>query len=375
MSEVLGNRPTSAQLLVLHAALDRDDEQARAAWGRWRRGVDFDDVDHGSTRLLPLVYRRLGPDAFDAEVVGRLKGLYRRSWSRNQLLFKRAAEAIELLEAVGIETLVTKGASLALLFYGDVGVRPMDDVDVLVPIERTGEAISVLAAAGWSPDKEDPATWAQVHHSLGFAGPHEGEVDLHWFSLWQPASDRELWAASVPMELAGTGTRAPNAADQLLLACVHGTPWSPLPPFRWIADAVTVIRAGGEQLDWGRLAAEAERRRLTVATAAALAYLREEFGAEVPDAVLRQLQAAPTSRHERAAFRAAGRPDSPLRTLRMAWDRYRRLRDLDTGAPRPDGFPGFACRFWGVDSIWQLPLHAVRAFSRRRERGGARSAS
>jgi hypothetical protein len=375
VSEVLGNRPTSAQLLVLHAALDRDDEQARAAWGRWRRGVDFDDVDYGSTRLLPLVYRRLGADAFDAEVVGRLKGLYRRSWSRNQLLFKRAAEAIELLEAVGIETLVTKGASLALLFYGDVGVRPMDDVDVLVPIERTGEAISALATAGWSPDKEDPATWAQVHHSLGFAGPREGEVDLHWFSLWQPASDRELWAASVPMELAGTGTRAPSAADQLLLACVHGTPWSPLPPFRWIADAVTVIRTGGEQLDWGRLAAEAERRRLTVAISAALAYLREEFGVEVPDTVLGQLKAAPTSRHERAAFRAAGRPDSPLRTLRMAWDRYRRLRDLDTGAPRPDGFPGFACRFWGVDSIWQLPPHAVRALSRRRERGGVRSAS
>ncbi len=375
MSEVLANKPTPAQLLVLHAALDRDREQAHAAWRRWRRGVDFDEVDHGSTRLLPLVYRRLGPDAFDAEVVGRLKGLYRRSWSRNQLLFKRAAEAVELLGAAGIETLVIKGASLALLSYGDVGVRPMDDVDVLVPIERTGEAISVLTAAGWSPDKDDPATWIQVHHSLGFAGPREGEVDLHWFALWQPASDRELWAASVPMELAGTGTRAPSAADQLLLACVHGTPWSPLPPFRWIADAVTVIRAGGEQLDWNRLTAEAERRRLTVATAAALAYLREEFGAEIPDAVLGQLRAAPASRHERAAFRAACRPDSPLRTLRMAWDRYRRLRDLDTGAPRPDGFPGFACRFWGVDSAWQLPPHAVRAFSRRRERGGVRSAS
>lgn len=375
MSEVLANRPTPAQLLVLHAALDRDREQAHAAWRRWRRGVDFDEVDHGSTRLLPLVYRRLGPDAFDAEVVGRLKGLYRRSWSRNQLLFKRAAEAVELLGAAGIETLVIKGASLALLSYGDVGVRPMDDVDVLVPFERTGEAISVLAAAGWSPDKDDPATWIQVHHSLGFAGPREGEVDLHWFALWQPASDRELWVASVPMELAGTGTRAPSAADQLLLACVHGTPWSPLPPFRWIADAVTVIRSAGEQLDWDRLAAEAERRRLTVATAAALAYLREEFDAEIPDAVLGQLRAAPASRHERAAFRAACRPDSPLRTLRMAWDRYRRLRDLDTGAPRPDDFPGFACRFWGVDSVWQLPPHAVRAFTRRLERGGARSAS
>src|SRR3954447_2727542 len=185
MSEALGNRPTPAQLLVLHAALDQDTEQAHAAWQRWRRGVDFDDVDHGSTRLLPLVYRRLGPDAFDADVVGRLKGLYRRSWSRNQLLFKRAAEAIELLGAAGIETLVTKGASLALLFYGDVGVRPMDDVDVLVALDRATHAIKALSAAGWTPDHEDPPAWTRVHHSLGFAGSDHGEVDLHWFALWQ----------------------------------------------------------------------------------------------------------------------------------------------------------------------------------------------
>ncbi len=373
MSEVLGNRPSAEQLLVLHAALDRP-PRALECWRRWRDAVEFDDVDHGSTRLLPLVYRNLGSDSFDAEVAGRLKGLYRRSWSHNQLIFKRAAGAIALLEDAGIETLVTKGASLAILSYGDVGVRPMDDVDVLVPLDHTTDAIEALSAGGWAPGHDDPPAWTQVHHSLGFAGEDGGNVDLHCFSLWQPASDGPLWRASVPLELAGTATRAPSAADQLLLACVHGTPWSPLPPFRWIADAVTVIRSAGDELEWERLVEEAARRRLTVSVAAALAYLREEFGAAVPDSALAGLRAEPVSRHERAAFRAACRPDSPLRTLRMAWDRYRRLRDLDTGAPRPGGFVDFARRFWGLESVWQLPLHAVRALSRRRERGAALSA-
>jgi hypothetical protein len=369
----LGNRPTPEQLLVLHAALDEATE-ALAAWRRWRAAVDFDDVDHGTTRLLPLVYRNLGPGAFDPEVAGRLKGLYRRSWSHNQMIFKRAAEAIAVLHDAGIETLVTKGASLATLSYGDVGVRPMDDVDVLVPLERTADAIAALAGAGWVPGHENPLAWTKVHHSLGFAGRDGGNLDLHWFSLWQPASDEPLWRAAVALELGGASTRAPCAEDQLLLACVHGTPWSPLPPFRWIADAVTVIRSAGPELDWERLGAEATRRRLTVATASALAYLREEFGAAVPDSALAGMRAVPASRHERAAFRAAGRPDSPLRTLRMAWDRYRRLCDLDTGAPRPAGFADFARRFWGVESVWQLPPHAARALSRRRERGGALSA-
>lgn len=372
MSPTLGNKPTPEQLLVLHAALD-ERPSALVAWNRWRETVDFDGVDHGSTRLLPLVYRNLGPESFDAEVAGRLKGLYRRSWSHNQLIFKRAAAAIGVLEAAGIETIVIKGASLAALSYGDVGVRPMDDVDVLVPIERTREAIEALTAAGWSPGHDDPLAWTEVHHSLGFAGSEGGEIDLHWFALWQPARDEPLWRASLPMELAGAATRAPCPADQLLLACVHGTPWSPLPPFRWIADAAAVIRSAGGALEWERLVAEAERRGLTVACGAALSYLREEFGLAVPESALGRLRAAPASRHERAAFRAACRPDSPLRTVQMAWDRYRRLRDLDTGAPKPSGFVSFARRFWGLDSAWQLPLHAGRALSRRRGRGGDRS--
>jgi hypothetical protein len=372
MNEPLGNRPSEEQGLVLHAALD-DRDDALTAWRRWRQIVDFDAVDHGSARLLPLAYRNLGPDSLDAEAALRLKDLYRRSWSHNQVIFKRAGEAIGVLGSAGIATLVTKGASLAILAYGDVGVRPMDDVDVLVPIDRTEDAIEALSAAEWSPDHDDPSSWTQVHHSLGFAGQDSGNVDLHWFSLWQPANDEELWRASVSLELAGVATRAPSPADQLLLACVHGTPWSPLSPFRWIADAATVVRSAGDRLDWAHLVSEAKRRRLTVATGAALTYLRDEFAVAVPEKALEQLREAPVSRHELAAFRAACRPDSPLRTLRMAWDRYRRLRDLDTGAPQPAGFVQFARRFWGLESVWQLPLHAAGALSRRRHLGATRS--
>lgn len=374
MSAVLGNRPSAGQTLVLRAALSPP-EQGRLAWERWRAAAEFDAIDHGSARLLPLVYRNLGAGSFDPEVAGRMKGLYRRSWSHNQMLFRRAAGAIARLSEAGIETMVLKGASLSLLAYGDAGARPMDDVDVLVPIGRRADAVETLRAAGWRPEKADAGGWASVHHSMGIDGPDGGNLDLHWFSLWQPACDEPLWQRAVPLELSGTATLAPCPADQLLLVCVHGTPWSPLPPFRWIADAATVIRSADESLDWDHLVSEAGRRQLTVASAAALGYLCEEFGLAVPATVLERLRAAPASRHERAAFSAACQPDGPLRTLRMAWDRYRRLRDLDTGAPRPDGFASFARRFWGLDSAWQLPLHAGRTLSRRRRgRGAARSA-
>ena len=264
MTSALGNRPTAEQLLVLHAALD-EREAARTAWERWRGAVDFDDVDHGSTRLLPLVYRNLGPDSFDAEVAGRLKGLYRRSWSQNQLLFKRVAEAIAALERAGIETLVTKGASLAVLSYGDVGVRPMDDADVLVPIGKTAEAIEALGRAGWLPDRDDPLAWTQVHHSLGFAGP----AAATWTCTGLPSGSRLATMRSGRLGADGAGRggdpraqpRRPVAARLRPRHAVES-----LPPFRWIADAVTVIRSAGEGSIGtgrrrGRTAAAHHRRR------------------------------------------------------------------------------------------------------------------
>jgi hypothetical protein len=364
VSEALGTRPSPEQLLILHAALD-EPAAALSAWKRWRAAMDLSDAGGGTARLLPLVYRNLGPDAFGPEDSKRFKDIYRESWGRNQLLFKRAAGVIVLLERAGIETLVLKGASLAALSYRDAGARPMDDVDVLVPLARVRGAIDALAAAGWASAHDDPGVWTEAHHSLGHSGARGGEVDLHWFALWQPARDDGLWRAAVPFELAGAATRAPCPADQLLLICVHGVPWSPMSPFRWIADAIAVIRSAGDALDWDRLAAEAERRRLTVALGAALAYLRDEFDAPVPASLLAQLESVPAPRHERVAFRASCEPDRPIRTLRMAWDRYRRLRDLDTGAPPPPSFLSFARRFWGLDSAWKLPLHGARSLYKR----------
>jgi Uncharacterised nucleotidyltransferase len=368
--EAVGNRPSAEQLLLLHAALD-EPQAASKSWKRWSTTVGIDNADPSSQRLLPLLYTRelhqlLGLAGREVDAV-RLRGVYRDAWIRNRLLFERAAGAIGVLGAAGIETLVIKGAPLALLSYDDVGARPMDDVDVLVPLARAADAIDVLSEAGWTAESDDPMGRIGAHHSTGFAGPGGGNVDLHWFALWQPASDEPLWKASVPLEIAGGATRAPCPADQLLLVCAHGIPWSRLPSFRWIADAIVSIRGAGDGLDWDRFAAEAERRRLTVAAGAALAFLREEFEAPVPAPLLARLDAVPVARHERVAFRAAGGADSAVRTLRMAWDRYRRLRDLETGAPRPQSFVSFARSFWGLESAWQLPLHAVSAISRRRD--------
>jgi hypothetical protein len=349
--------PDARHRTLLHAALDAG-EPAAAAWRGWRSMVDFDDVDGPEQRLLPLAYANLGDAIRDDEVFGRASGLYRRTWTRNQLLFDRAAGVVGALGDAGIETLLLKGAPLSILHYESAGARPMADVDVLVRPHNAERAMAVLRAGGWVPEREPAEAMIRVYHSFPFQDGGVGHVDLHWFSLWQSSADGPLWDAARPIELSGTAALAPSPADLLLVVCAHGSPRQPEPAFRWIADAVTVIRSSA--VDWDRLVAEARRRNLAVAAVAALRYMREEFSLEVPTAALAALTPDRAPRWERAAFRAQSAPAGPLRTTRLLLERHRRMRMLAGEAPWHPGFLTYAASIWGFERPWELPAHALR---------------
>ena len=51
--------PTATQTMLLSAALAEDAIEALEAWARWRDAVDFENLDYGSHRLLPLLHRNL----------------------------------------------------------------------------------------------------------------------------------------------------------------------------------------------------------------------------------------------------------------------------------------------------------------------------
>jgi hypothetical protein len=355
-----GSWPTRDQELLLVTATGAAGA-ALGAWETWKERNDVGRVDRGSRRLLPLVYRRLTQLRVDDPDLGRLKELYLRSWYRNQVKFNWAAEAVGRLREAGLDVMVLKGAALSGLYYRDAGVRPMEDVDLLVRAEHAGDALDVLAGLGWSPFTTVPQeVFLAVRHAQVLARPDGAMLDLHWNALRQPGSDSGFWEASVETSIGGETVRALCATDELLVACVHGSAWDPVHPVRWTADALTVLGAAEGPIDWDRLAAEARTRRVTAALAEALAYLREQFAAAVPPTVVAELRSTRRRLHERVGYRAALASPSPLRTLCILWDQYRRLRDLDTSLPRPPSFVTYATQTYGFQHSGQLVVHAIR---------------
>jgi hypothetical protein len=153
--------PNKEQEMLLRSAL-LNGKEALDAWQRWKLMVDIDQLDH---RLLPKLYHNLKAELPSDPLMSRLKGVYRQTWYKNQLLFHRAAILLTSLQDAGIETLCLKGAAIIVLHYRDAGLRHMDDIDVLVHPHQALEAMRVLRNSGWQPIHQHPESWLTYEHS------------------------------------------------------------------------------------------------------------------------------------------------------------------------------------------------------------------
>jgi len=316
-------QPDDEGTLLLVSALSGS-PAASDAWAAWSAVHTISGLNLGALRLLPLVDHNLQRNG-QTEGIGVAAGtVLVDMWCETQLLFHEAAVLLGTLEDAGIDTIVLKGAALAILDYPDPLLRPMTDVDVLVRARDATRAIDVLRDAGWSSNGSSVDGLMRFQHAAPFSNGQGGSVDLHWRVLWQrrdsAEGDEAFWDRSIPATFNDVETRALAAEDRLLHVCVHGLAWSPMLPIRWVADAAMIIRRQGTDLDWERLIEHAHSRRLALPLFDALVYLRTAFALPVPDRVIEGLRDAPTRRSTRLAHRIrTGREGTYLSHLHGWW--------------------------------------------------------
>ncbi len=363
--------PTGDQELLLRAALLSGDA-ARSAWESWQaRGTGFDDLDQGSIRLLPLLSASLKSLGVTHDRTHLLTGICRKAWFQNQLLMHDLAVLLRALHAAGLRTMILKGAALVRTVYPEPALRPMGDVDLLIPTEDAARAVEVLRQADLVPGH--PVTPERIRrvHSVGFVSPAGREIDLHWHVVEEdcrPGADGEFWARAVPVEVEGVPTLALDPTDQLFHACVHGVRWQPAPPLRWVADAALLARSGS--VHWDRMVSLGERHRLVLQLRAALEYLRALLGVEVPAQVVEQLAALPVPGWQRREYLLKTRPDRSLRRLRFHWYNHRRQCGETRPLRRLGSFPDYLLGRWGLTSFTEVPGFVLRELSRRRAQSG-----
>ena len=315
---LFGLWPSHEQDLVLRAAL-LDGDAAVSAFREWVGRIDLDgDFDLATFRLLPLLYDNLRRLGIKHPLLGRLKGAYRLVWYKNHKLFDDMRPVMATLSQAGIRTMLLKGAPLVFNTYGSHALRPMSDIDVLVPTEQVPRAIEVLSGAGWRPFSPTSSDFFRYRHSLCLIDADECELDLHWHCLFElsgPGDDDFLWSSARPFDFNGIATLAPDPTRHLILTILHGLRWNPAPPIRWIPDAMAILRGCADEMAWDELVGFAKERRFSYRLHLGLSYLRQRFDAPIPARVLEELQRAGVSTLERIENTAI------LRDLRSLYPR------------------------------------------------------
>lgn len=295
-----GCTPDAGQALFLKACL-APPHMAIALWQEWKTTHTLEVIDESLFRQLALLYHSLQAAGFEGPEMPVLKGLARRTWVLNQKVFRRATELIDAFGAQRIPVLLLKGMALSAAYYPTPYLRSMSDSDVMVPHARVDEAIAILLRRRWRPLFPMPDGYIRKWHGCTFVNEEREELDLHWDLFAGYTRNRECWTRSLPFYYQERPVRLLCPTDNLLHVCLHGYRWNPLHPLRWVADACIILQRRSAEIDWATAVHEAACQQMSLRLSKSLSYLKKEFAAPVPDAVLAALAAIPISAQEARA--------------------------------------------------------------------------
>lgn len=365
---VAGKWPSPTQVLLLQASLLPGDA-AVDAWDTISKYVDIDRLDAKSQYLLPLVYHNLNSLNVKHPLLEKLKGTYRLTWTKNNILFKHTSASIMALLDAGIQVLLLKGAALTTLYYRNLGLRPMVDLDILVHPDQARRAVSTLVEFDWLPAKVNQTIITEdfltTINGLSFKNPKGYGLDLHWHLLrifYWDKGDEEFWASAVPIRFQDLAVLALNPTDQLFHVCVHGVTHSML-MLRWIPDSMMVINNAGKDLDWERLYSHAVSQKLVLPVKDALAFLYDKLQAPIPGWLLEKLHAYTPSAFEVREYKTYAARIGIMGRLPKLWYQYQRNHQkqrLDGNEDDQMSFIKYIQISWGVENLLTMPLVTFR---------------
>ena len=207
-------------------------------------------------RILPLLFwhlNRIDPEQVPKAILQRLQQHFRENTRRNLVLTQALVNIVGLLETHGVSAISLKGPLLTTSLYGNLGLRQMYDLDILVQHGNFTRAKELLISAGYRPQLEIPGVreadfvvaqrqYPLEHKDTGIV------VELHWnitpryfaFSL----DLDQLWDRCGSAALADCQIRILSPEDLLLILCVHGAKhlWRRLHWLACVAELLHVHR-------------------------------------------------------------------------------------------------------------------------------------
>ena len=282
--------PAVARLLRLLAFGAPPEPAAIAQWPdeEWRAILEA----AGRQELSPLLHRRLVDTALPAPeaTLARLRRHYLRVAADNTRRFAALEEALLALHGADVRVILLKGAHLAPLVYGNIALRPMVDVDLLVRDHDADKALGALSALGYAPLAG--GAWMEDRYGHHALRRNDGLLlELHQrvgaLAVGAHVDQAGLWQRAQPTQIGRAAALALAPLDLLLHLCVHGAQQHLLQlGLLPLYDIGQVLARYGAELDWEACIRRAHAWRVARAVYLMLALARRLLDAPVDPGAL-----------------------------------------------------------------------------------------
>lgn len=248
-------------------------------------GLLWQAVRQGTVTTTPEIQRSLA-----------LRHMSRRM--RHVALWEALESCATAMADLGIPLGTFKGVTTESLLYGELGLRPSNDLDLFIPVQPLDRLVEVIRALG--PSHPDPVALARVTAASGgqtvdLLHPSGVWIDVHFDVMkWEieTKAHDSVWERAVPFQLeSGQLVSVLDPTMSLINACINLN----RDRFRTLLGFADVVRSLDQEIDWDFLIWFTRHEGFDVHVAETLRVVADVMAVPLPSA-------APTARGVRAAL-------------------------------------------------------------------------
>ncbi|NUO83284.1 nucleotidyltransferase family protein [candidate division KSB1 bacterium] len=297
------------RILLCCARLDPNAQSCAALEELLQGRVDWEGLLQRSIKqsMTPLLYRHLRSEATlwrrVPEVMRmQLQQIYHRNIQRNELLLAELDQLFATFNAADVPVMLMKELHLLHTIYPEAGLRPLGDLDLLVPPHDFERAKAMLKQAGYHPQL--PANPFKDKYGFGYHFVNHAKgiwIDLQWNLSqrdWAQSTSgvhefrapiKEVWQRAHPDRLLQSRVARMSWEDLLFHLCVHleGHGFNEMIQF---CDMAEVLRQYGAAMDWRTFINITRAAQMQGSVSCALEFVQQVLGVSAPAEVLAELR-------------------------------------------------------------------------------------
>lgn len=216
------------------------------------------------TDLAPLLFLHLkdfiDTDRIDPIISKQLRESFNSAGTRSLLWKYDLSRILKVFNQNQIQTILLKGSHLAEEIYHNPALRPMTDVDILVPKDSLIHAASLLQGLGYQPKRAYiiDLEISTSHQLPIFIQPGHFPIELHW-NIISPALPYQIdlkgiWDRKRNFSCNSEATNILSIEDTILHLAMHTISQHKLTgSLRFVYDFAAAIQAYKNDVDWATL--------------------------------------------------------------------------------------------------------------------------